>query len=322
MSELNKEIIITGINGFVGEHLARHLHSSDFSVTGIGREEYPNSTVSPYIDRYQQADLLNASQVGTLHLKNAAAIIHLAGLASVADSFKTPELYKSGNAEMTDNLLTTAKQQGFRGRVVAISTGALYDPNQSMPLTEDSKITEGSPYAVGKIRAEEVIKRHKANGLDVVIARPFNHIGPGQGNGFLVADLYGQLLVARETQSSTISVGNLATKRDYTDVRDIVTAYTKLATADALTHETYNIASGASLSGFEILHILQKTMGLELIKPVTDQSRVRLTDALDIIGDASRLKNELSWDILSSPTTAIKDFVERRHSETTEPANT
>lgn len=322
MSESKQEIVVTGVNGFVGEHLARHLQSSDFSVTGIGREEQPGSNVAPYLDKYQQTDLLNTSQVSMLHLKNAAAIIHLAGLASVADSFNKPELYKSGNAEMTENLLTTAKEQGFTGRVVAVSTGALYDPNQPMPLNEGSVMTESSPYVIGKIRAEAVIKQHKANGIDVVIARPFNHIGPGQGNGFLVADLYDQLLQAQETGSPNILVGNLATKRDYTDVRDIVAAYIKLATADSLVHDTYNIASGVSLSGFEILKYLQEAMKLELITPNIDQSRVRPTDAMDIIGDASRLKNELAWETLSSPEYAIKDFVARRESETNEISET
>ena len=309
---VNKEIIVTGVNGFVGEHLARHLQASNFSVTGVGREPEPNKNVAPYLDNYRQADLLNSEQVSNLSLKNAAAIIHLAGLASVAESFDKPELYKTGNAEMTANLLNTAKDQGFTGRVVAISTGALYDPNQPIPLNEDSLTTQGSPYAIGKLRAEEVIKQHRVDGLDVVIARPFNHIGPGQGNGFLVADLYDQLVRAAESGTSNIMVGNLATKRDYTDVRDIVSAYTELATADSLAHDTYNIASGASLSGFEILEYLQKAMKLESIESTIDQSKVRPTDAMNIIGDASRIKTELGWSAHSNPNTAIVDFVARR----------
>jgi len=312
MSESKHEIVVTGINGFVGEHLARHLQASDFSVRGVGREVTPNPNVAPYLDNYQQADLLNKDQVSELLLKNAAAVIHLAGLASVAESFDKPDLYKSGNAEMTDNLLSTAVDQGFTGRVVAVSTGALYDPNQPMPLDEDSKTTEGSPYAIGKIRAESVIKQHRTDGLDVVIARPFNHIGPGQGNGFLVADLYDQLLKAGQSGTSNIMVGNLATRRDYTDVRDIVTAYTELATAGSLTHDTYNIASGTSFSGFEILEYLQKAMKLESIESTIDQSKARPTDAMNIVGDSSRIKTELGWTTHSNPQTAINDFVARR----------
>jgi len=321
MTESKQEIVVTGINGFVGEHLARHLQASHYSVRGIGREITPNKNVAPYLDNYQQADLLNKEQVDQLALRHAAAIIHLAGLASVADSFNKPDLYKTGNAEMTDNLLSTAENQGFEGRVVAVSTGALYDPNQPMPLNESSKTVENSPYATGKLRAEEIIKQHKANGLDVIIARPFNHIGPGQGAGFLVPDLYDQLISAQEKDSPTILVGNLSTKRDYTDVRDIVTAYTELAVADSLAYDTYNIASGKSFSGFEILEYLKKAMDLESIEPLVDQSRVRPTDSPDIIGDSSRLKSELGWTVASNPNTAIIDFVAQRYEEFTDEAS-
>lgn len=315
MLNSKEKIIVTGVNGFVGEHLARHLKESNFHVHGIGREETPSKNVAPYLDSYEAADLLNKEQVAKLTLKNAKAIIHLAGLASVADSFNHPEFYKAGNAEMTNNLLTAASGQGFDGRVVAVSSGALYDGSGDIPLTEQSKIVESSPYATGKLRAEDVVKTHRMNGLDAVIVRPFNHIGPGQGKGFLVGDLYEQLLKAHEDSSSQISVGNLSTRRDYTDVRDIVAAYTQLANAPKLLHDTYNIASGKSYSGFEILDYLKHAMGLNKIEPIVDQSRVRPTDAKEIIGDASRLKNELNWQPRSSVEQAINDFVTRQKTQ-------
>lgn len=312
MSESKQEIVVTGVNGFAGEHLARHLQELNYAVRGVGREQCPGENVGPYLDYYQSADLLKSGDTQKIVFKNAAAIIHLAGLASVAESFEKPELYKTGNAEMTNNLFESATEQGFSGRIVVISTGALYDPSQPMPLNESSVTTQGSPYAVGKIRAEEVIKKYASEGLDTIIVRPFNHIGPGQGNGFLVADLYDQLLKASASGESSILVGNLATRRDYTDVRDIVKAYAKLATAESLDHDTYNIASGASLSGFEILQYLKGALNLTDIDPIVDPSKVRPTDAMDIIGDASRLSGELGWSPLSNPEKAIEDFVARK----------
>jgi len=311
---MNNEIVVTGINGFVGEHLAKHLKEQGYSVHGVAREEGVRDKVAPYVDTYSQADLLDKKAVDALILKTASAIIHLAGLASVADSFNKPELYKTGNAEMTENLLSSAKSQGFNGRTVVVSTGALYSPDQAMPLNESSETVQGSPYAIGKIKAEEVAKSFKDSGSDVVIVRPFNHIGPGQETGFLVPDLYEELLKLNETGEKTISVGNLNTKRDYTDVRDIVKAYTKLATADSLLHDTYNVSSGVSYSGFEILNYLQQALGLDDIRPVVDQSRVRPTDAMDIIGDTTRISSELGWKPLSNPKIAIEDFVARRQS--------
>jgi GDP-4-dehydro-6-deoxy-D-mannose reductase len=308
MNELDK-IIITGINGFVGEHLAQYLNHANIKVTGVGREPLPANNVAPYLDQYKQIDMLVAKEVDNLSFKNVKAVIHLAGLASVAESFDKPELYKNGNAAMTENILAAAKEQNFKGRVVAISTGALYSPSQPMPLNETSQTTEGSPYATGKLRAEAVIKKYIASGIDAVIVRPFNHIGPGQGPGFLVGDLYDQLSSAASDNSSEIHVGNLATKRDYTDVRDIVKAYTLLAKAPELEHVTYNIASGKSYSGFEILDLIKKSMSLESIHPVVDPSRVRPTDAQDIIGDTSRIRDELGWSPEIDISTTINDFV-------------
>lgn len=308
----SQKIIITGINGFVGEHLARHLHEASYHVSGVGRELIPNDRVAPFLDSYQKCDLLDSESVKTLILKDAKAIIHLAGLASVADSFNNPELYTEGNAKMTNNLFTVAESQDFSGRVVAVSTGALYSPAQPMPLNESSEIVAGSPYATGKIKAEKVVTDHKKNGLDVVIARPFNHIGPGQGVGFLIPDLYEQLETARIEGSSKITIGNLTTKRDYTDVRDIAAAYTLLATKPELQYGVYNIASGRSYSGLEILDILKDAMELDHIETVVDESRFRPSDAPDIIGDATRLNQELGWQPKSSVDQAIGDFVNEK----------
>ncbi len=309
--EIRPQVIVTGVNGFVGEHLSKHLKESGFFTTGLGRENHPNEKVAPFLDTYARADLLDTASLEKISFKSASAIIHLAGLASVADSFKYPDLYTTGNAEMTDNLLSVATKQGFNGRTLVVSTGALYDPNQAMPLNEESATVENSPYATGKLRAEEVAKQYIETGNDVVVARPFNHIGPGQGTGFLIPDLYEQLKEASAHDESIINVGNLHTKRDYTDVRDIVKAYVKLATASHLSYDTYNIASGVSYSGLEMLEFIKEASGITNITPVVDQSRVRPTDAMDIIGDPTRLQEELGWKPESSPQTAIKDFVDK-----------
>jgi GDP-4-dehydro-6-deoxy-D-mannose reductase len=309
---IKEKFVISGINGFVGEHLAHYLHDSNYEVTGIGREPSPADNVAPFLDHYQRADLMDKDQVNKLVLKNTKAIIHLAGLASVAESFNKPELYKTGNVIMTENLLRAANNQGFKGRFIAVSTGALYDVSQPMPLSESSATIQSSPYVIGKLNAEDVVKKYRDLGVDAVIARPFNHIGPGQGLGFLVGDLYEELSNLASEGTSQISVGNLATRRDYTDVRDIVKAYALLATAPSLQHSIYNIASGTSYSGFDILNYLKTEMGLESIEPVIDQSRVRPTDAAEITGDPSRIRNELGWVTKSNVQTAIKDFVARK----------
>lgn len=312
MTENYKEIAVTGINGFVGEHLAEHLKASGMKVLGIGREQNPTEEVAPYLDSYQQSDLMNSQSAEGLDLSNTHGIIHLAGLASVAESFDKPDLYIKGNAEITNNVLLAASKHGIKGRIVVISSGALYDGSQKMPITEDSKIAENSPYAVGKMRAEQVAIDHKSKGLDVVIARPFNHIGPHQKPGFLLPDLYEQLLQAQENETNEIVVGNLNTRRDYTDVRDIVRAYVTLLEADKLQFDIYNICSGVSLSGLEVLEELKRCLNLEDIKVIIDPTKVRPTDIQEITGSAERLKKETGWSPESTALNAIRDFVKSK----------
>jgi len=308
-------IVVTGVNGFVGEHLSRHLRDLDYAVHGIGRELQPNMKVATSLDMYSQCDLMNVDQVESLSLSSAKAIIHLAGLASVGESFVYPQRYMTGNGIMTDNILSTAAKQGFSGRVVVVSTGAIYSPKQPMPINEQGAIGQSSPYAVGKRFAEGVGEYYKTQGQDVVVARPFNHIGPGQGVGFLIPDLYSQITCSKEKNTQTILTGNLSTRRDYTDVRDIVRAYVMLATAESLEQSVYNISSGASYSGREILDSLLSAMDITNLKTEVDQSKVRPTDAQEIIGDHARISEELHWAPTISIDSTIKDFVEAHRSD-------
>jgi GDP-4-dehydro-6-deoxy-D-mannose reductase len=306
------EIIISGVNGFVGEHLARHVKEQGYSVHGLGREPHANNKVSDLLNNYTQCDLMNSSSLTTVNFRTTKAIIHLAGLAAVGESFNKPLEYFTYNGAMTHNLLSKALEQGFDGRAVVVSTGALYNPSQEMPLVESSELSQGSPYAVGKILEENIARYYKTRRLDTVIARPFNHIGPGQQQGFLVPDLYKQILDTKETGINTISIGNLSTERDYTDVRDIVKAYLLLATAESLKYDTYNIASGGSCSGQEILNTLLSVTDTHDIQLIVDESKIRPNDASIIVGNSARLREELGWAPHISLETTIKDFVARQ----------
>lgn len=198
---------------------------------------------------------------------------------------------------------------GFKGALSSSARGALYNPQQSLPLTEGSSLLENSPYAVGKLGVEHVANYYRLRGLDVVVVRPFNHIGPNQNKGFLVPDLYTQLQTARQTNATSISVGNLATRRDYTDVRDIARAYRLIALASNLNYSLYNICTGRSLAGTNILQLLQVEMGMHDIEPIIDETKVRPTDIMDIYGDASRLTSDTGWTPQIPIEQTIRDFV-------------
>lgn len=306
---MSKKVVITGVNGFVGEHVVDVFIASGFEVVGVGHDNTPNDKVVSKIAHYEACDLLDMESVATIDFSSADTVIHLAGLSNVGDSFNRPLAYINDNSTMTYNLLEQARLQGFKGRFIVVSSGALYDSNQPLPLNEESPSLENSPYAVGKLAVEHVGNYFRLRGLDVVIARPFNHIGPGQAQGFLVPDLFAQLHIAKQNGADSISVGNLATRRDYTDVRDIAYAYKLLATTPHLAYGLYNICTGRSLAGSEILQVIQQVTGITNISPVIDQSKVRPTDIMEIYGDASRLRQDTGWQPEIKIDQTIKDFV-------------
>lgn len=286
--ESHHTVAVTGINGFVGKHLARELASHDIAVIGVGQEDQVHDDISGLVDRYHQADL---TEVWPIRGK-IDAVIHLAGLAAVGPSFDRPQDYLNLNSAMITRMAEYYLRSGaVSPRFVVVSSGAIYSPDQDMPLDEDATTGVSSPYVVSKLLVELQCKFYKTLGLDFVVARPFNHIGPGQLGGFLVPDMIEQLREAEEE----ILVGNITTMRDYTDVRDVVSAYRELATSHGLEHGVYNVCSGKSISGSDIVEALKRIMGKESVEVVVDDTRVRPNDPADIVGDSSRLQADTGW---------------------------
>lgn len=298
------QIIITGINGFVGRHLVRELKQNNISVIGIGREEQPDNEIASYLDNYYFQDIAEAWPMMKEH---PDAIINLAGLAAVGPSFEHPQDYININSAIVTNMCEHYLKQNKKPRIVSIISGAIYSPDQPMPLTEESEISLNSPYSISKVLNEKQLEYYRSRGLDCIAVRPFNHTGPGQLTGFLIPDLIKKI---RESKDGTIEVGNLKTKRDYTDVRDVARAYRLLATTNKLTHDTYNVCSGKSYSGEEILEKIKKQINKDTIKTVVDQSKIRPNDPADIYGNSERLKKDTGWEPMVSLDKTIGDIIE------------
>ncbi len=296
-------IVITGINGFVGHHLAKELRDNGHDVIGIGRDETVSEKINNLVNEYHAADLVKEWPA----LSNIDGVIHLAGLAAVGPSFDNPQLYINANSAMVTNLCEYYMKSDKKPRIIVVSSGAIYDSNQPMPITEESKIGFNSPYAVSKILTENQAAYYRGRGLDCLIARPFNHIGPGQGDGFLVPALATGLLKAR-TANEPLSVGNLKTRRDYTDVRDVAKAYRMLIETPELSHSTYNVCSGNSTSGEEMLAIIQDAMNIHDVTVEVDQSKIRPNDPMDIYGDSSALQTDTGWRPSIELATTIADY--------------
>lgn len=279
-------VLVTGVNGFVGKHLVRELARSNITVLGVGRETEADSQIADLLDEYHMVDLTKEWP----ETQEVDAVIHLAGLAAVGPSFERPQDYITLNSAMVTHMAEYYLGQAKKPRLVVIGSGAVYDSHQPMPLSEESAISFNSPYTVSKILVENQCAYYRERGLDCIIVRPFNHIGPGQLEGFLIPDVIAQLRAGDK-----ISVGNITTKRDYTDVRDIAKAYRLIATAANLYHHTYNACSGISHSGEEIVEQLKILAGKPEATVVIDQSKIRPTDAPDIYGDAGALKADTGW---------------------------
>lgn len=302
---MKKQVVITGINGFVGHHLAATLHSHNIEVIGIGRDRSASSQVRGLLSHYYQADLSKEWP----EISTADGIIHLAGLAAIGPSFEKPQDYITSNSSMVTHMAENYLGQSKKPRILIVSSGAIYDSHQPLPLTEDSAVGFTSPYAVSKVLVENQAAYYRGRGLDIVIARPLNHIGPGQLDGFIVPDFFKKLQAVTTTEPTTIRVGNIKTRRDYTDVRDVVAAYHLLITAPRLKYNTYNVCSGVSVSGEEILELLKNAAQKPNVTFEIDPALVRPTDAMEIYGDPARLQKELGWHPNVSLTKTIDDFV-------------
>lgn len=301
-----KKVIVTGANGFVGNHLVRELNTNGYEVIGVGGPVITSGTPEGMAD-YKVCDLTNPVAVAAIDFTGVDGVIHLAGLAAVGPSFDDPLGYINGNIGMEINLFEAAIRQGQKPKFVVISSGALYDPKAPLPLTESSHVLPSSPYAVSKIGQEQMALYYSLRGFDVVIARPFNHIGPGQNLGFIVPDLTKQLVDVERGVAQDIQVGNLEAKRDYTDVRDIATAY-RLLLENGKSGETYNICTGNSRSGQEILDALLRIAGGNPVV-TQDPARMRPADSPDIYGSHAKLTADTGWQPAISLETTLTDVV-------------
>ncbi len=297
-------ILITGASGFVGQHLTKELADHRYTLFGLGGHDLPSSIASSF-ERYTNLDLLDAKSLEVLDFKNIDAVIHLAGLAAVGPSYDQPMRYINTNMGIELNLFEAALRQKAFPRFIIISSGSLYDTNSKLPLTEESRLLPNSPYAVSKLGQEQLATYYATRHFECIIARPFNHIGPGQGPGFIVPDLYRQVLEAKNTGSHKIMVGNLDARRDYTDVRDIVRAY-RLLIENGRPGETYNICSGKSISGHDILFGLMEATGTELTTKI-DPAKLRPTDSPNIYGSFSKLANDTGWKPQISLLQTLRD---------------
>ena len=295
-------IAVTGATGFVGATMVRQLAGAGYRVVGIAQRAEPPQSIRGALSSYVRADL----SVAWPETERVDAIVHLAGLAAVGPSFSEPQRYIERNSSMVTNLFEHLLDSAWHGRVVVVSTGAVYGTAEAgAALSEASASAVSSPYVVSKLLVENQTEYYRRLGVDAVVVRPFNHIGPGQLSGFIVPDL--TAAVRRSQPGETITVGNLDTVRDYTDVRDVARAYRRLLEHPRLEHGVYNVCSGAALSGRDVLATICRALGREV--PTVAVNAERAYDSSYAVGSAERLTREVGWAPTISFPQSIVDFV-------------
>jgi len=207
---------------------------------------------------------------------------------------------------MATHLFEKMLREDWRGRAIIVSSDAVYAGSTLDNIsTEGSPVVATSPYVVSKLLVENQTAYYARRGIDALVVRPFNHIGPRQRRGFIVPDLTAKVL--QWQFDTTLSVGNLDSARDYTDVRDIACAYQLLLELDKPRFITYNVCSEMTRSGWNVLEAVCKA--LQKPMPPTEVRAIRAIDPLVIAASSERLRVETGWRPAIEFQTSINDYV-------------
>ncbi len=279
--------LITGASGFVGRHLRTHLEEQGQRVVGLDREHGPDGDGVDIGD----APALRRAMTDA----RPDAVYHLAGWSDVGSSWRDPVAVLRANAEGTLNVLTAARDAGV-GRVLVVTSAEVYGivDESELPLTETSPLRPASPYAASKVAADYLaVQAVLGHGMDVVRARAFNHIGPGQNPAFVAPSIAARIAENEVSGGDEVPVGNLSARRDFTDVRDVVRAY-RLAMESGERGEVYNVCSGRAIAVQELADLLLG-MARRPMQLVADPERKRPVDTPVLLGSAARLEAATGW---------------------------
>lgn len=290
-------ILITGVGGFVGRHLFNTLCKQypDAIIHGTAIDEPPRMG-----DRlkYHLIDLKNYAVISDLIAEvQPDQIYHLAAQASPRRSFVIPWETLENNIKSQLNIIQSCIALKLQPRILVISSAEIYGPvrPEQQPINEDAPLRPTNPYGVSKVTQDMLgLQYYLSHKLPILRVRPFNHFGPGQSEGFVATDFAAQVArIEAGLQENVIEVGNLAAERDFTDVRDVVEAYTQLV-EKGTPGDVYNVASGKPYSIQYLLDVLLQYSTVDIQVKVSE-ARMLPIDVPIVRGDATRLRQLTGW---------------------------
>ncbi len=304
-----RAILVTGVSGFVGPHLARALAATGAPVVGLGVESEPPRDLP--LAGWHVADLGEAPAVTEAVAKvRPAAIVHLAGQSSAGRSFADSAGTFRANAAGTANLLAAVAAGAPAARVLVIGSGEAYGPQPAgTRVGEDAPFAPVSPYAASKAEADRIAVVAGEQGLDVVRVRAFSHTGPGQSPVFVVPGWAQQIAAIEAGRAEPVlRVGNLEVTRDLTDVRDVVAAY--LALLERGTRgAAYNVCRGEGVTLADVVRRMT-VLSRVPVRVETDPARLRPADVPWLVGDPTRIARDTGWHAAIPLDRTLADVLE------------
>lgn len=295
-------VLITGIGGFAGSHLAEFLvqQHPEMSLHGIVRDAEKIENIRQFGDCIQlhACDIVNFQSVfAVMKEVKPDMIFHLAGQAFVPSSFERTAETFSVNVIGAINIFEAVKAAEISPRILITTSGEIYGETEGLPLHTETTVPHPvNPYAASKTSIDYIAQTYRSyEGLDIIIARPFNHTGPRQKPSFVCSSLARQIAAINKRKSEPVlHVGNIKARRDFTDVCDVVRGYWLASQSNDKNHFIFNLCSGNVFSIEEIIRLFEEISSVNFSLNI-EQKRMRGHDIQLLAGKANLLCEKTGW---------------------------
>ena len=308
-------LLITGITGFVGSHMAEYALAHGAEVFGSSRWRSRTENIEHLRSQIKliECDLRDLASVrGLLETAEPTHVVHLAAQSFVGASWQTPAETLSTNIISQVNLLEGIRRFTIAPRVLVVGSSEEYGfvcPDE-LPIRETNPLRPLSPYAVSKVAQDMMGYQYfMSYGLPIIRTRAFNHEGPRRGEVFVTSNFAKQVAeIEVGMREPTMSVGDLTPRRDFSDVRDVVRGYWLLLERGE-PGEVYNLCSGRSWAIQQVLEFLLEQSRIKRIAVETDPARLRPSDVMILEGDPSKIRKATGWEVEITFERTLKDLL-------------